>query len=1107
MALFKHDRVTYLDLSTELRDMEDFKLETLRTLEYHLDVVALAVDPVHGLLATGTTSGVIHLFGGTGVDLSFTISDSLSIKFIQFAIPLFKLVCIDSSDRLHLYDLSSYGRPKLQHITRFNSPINSITLSPSHSHAFLALGSGEIKTYDILCHQKSPYSIPNMWTLYEKKITASGLGGQPTHSNPDSQVPMDVIIHPRDLNLVFVVYGGGIVLSDLTHRNTLRVYEYTIMPGAPGGAGYANGDIMNHRRPTVTAMAIHPAGHFFAAGYADGSIAFWAIEDEDQPFLVRTVDDIDVHVVDGIKLEEHFSNAGGESQPPAPSIREPIFKLAWSGFSNSPDPRGGETALTILGGLENEDSSGVTVQWLPPFNPADPPASPSTNTNHPTLHPHTRNAMRQSVLPSKTFFYSTSGTTQDFLLVPKDSPHFANAYDPTSIVFLSEAEGRTRAVEAFEFPPPEFSVSLPPAPGEASDDQPADDIAEDLAATLESMKMSIGPTPRELPSALWSGPRGVVHGQLLKIDRFAYKTLVEPENSSDNGLGLSGGFAWTDASHAKLAKYEPNRILVTHHRDLSIHFQDLSAQILVNSENSPVQFDFPRHLPGLTIDVSPLLTEAAIVKRTSPRFCDDARTEFIRLATDSLEIVTGFKSGELLVYRLRATEVPRYREAADPELIILEHVPQDQHKRYHPYFMFAAGRGAISACEISDIGFLAVAFSDGSLFIVDLRGPSILFRSVPDEKAKHRHSIGLHLRPAADEPVKNLVWTVSRLGTDTQLQVRLIAIQESGNAKVFTVKRSVAASWTVQVEMDDAEGMSHPVPRGSFVIDSVTGLPCKADGTRLAATGQTSRGSSIESHNVWISCGAKGAKSVGDITGDRVAKIDWGSKHGNVRSTQLIEHNGSHALLAINDKPEGLIYSLPHLELIQALPLPQVSNENECGADETGAYIEWMRHRSSALVQRGIFHSLFDLHRAYAKPEYDLTVPKRSVPSQPQPVSTGLASLLGSWFKFNQTMTGDQIDALLAGPDRPIPEPVHPPAVQGARAAGTSSDSAYAALKAAQGTGNDIYARLSAAVSERGQKLGDLEDSFNSLEAGSRNMVSEAKKLAATQSAKRWFDI
>src|SRR5204862_7283577 len=89
-------------------------------------------------------------------------------------------------------------------------------------------------------------------------------------------------------------------------------------------------DILTHRRPPVTAFAIHPTGHFFAVGHADGSIAFWAVEDEDRPILVRTTDSVDVDVVDGNKLEKLLN---GDQVKPYDSIdgHEPIFKLAWSG--------------------------------------------------------------------------------------------------------------------------------------------------------------------------------------------------------------------------------------------------------------------------------------------------------------------------------------------------------------------------------------------------------------------------------------------------------------------------------------------------------------------------------------------------------------------------------------------------------------------------------------------------------------------------------------------------------------------------------------------------------------------------------------------------------
>lgn len=56
-----------------------------------------------------------------------------------------------------------------------------------------------------------------------------------------------------------------------------------------------------------------------------------------------------------------------------------------------------------------------------------------------------------------------------------------------------------------------------------------------------------------------------------------------------------------------------------------------------------------------------------------------------------------------------------------------------------------------------------MTYGDGSLYIVDLRGPKILFYLDPRSKARNRHSIGLHLSDHASEPFVSLTWTISAL--------------------------------------------------------------------------------------------------------------------------------------------------------------------------------------------------------------------------------------------------------------------------------------------------------------------------------------------------------
>lgn len=271
--------------------------------------------------------------------------------------------------------------------------------------------------------------------------------------------------------------------------------------------------------------------------------------------MVRTLDEVDVHKVDGEKLEQYLPDEEGPAKRPnklhAP--REPIFKLAWSGYPNSYDPRGGETSLVILGGQFSHDPPGINVLWLPAFNP---PAPPSHVTDQ-SLHPFFRNAMQESLDPLSAYFYGTPGLAQDFLLTPRDSPHFGGAWNPTAIMILFESGEHSRAIEARQFPPLEFLASAqePSQTAEPPKDDSHDNLAQDLATTLQSMTINEEPKKLHLPPSLWSGPDAVVEATLFSLDRIAYETLSRASEHSPDHLPLEGGIAMPDEEVAGVIKY------------------------------------------------------------------------------------------------------------------------------------------------------------------------------------------------------------------------------------------------------------------------------------------------------------------------------------------------------------------------------------------------------------------------------------------------------------------------------------------------------------------------------------------------------------------------
>ena len=80
--------------------------------------------------------------------------------------------------------------------------------------------------------------------------------------------------------------------------------------------------------------------------------------------------------------------------------------------------------------------------------------------------------------------------------------------------------------------------------------------------------------------------------------------------------------------------------------------------------------------------------------------------------------------------------------------------------------------------------------------------------------------------------------------------------------------------------------MADPLPDGTFVVDT-QGVLISADRTRLAAS---FRVPTDTSPCLMITVGAKGARCNFNIDGEKVAKIEWGSKVGLVQSVQIVKN-------------------------------------------------------------------------------------------------------------------------------------------------------------------------------------------------------------------------
>lgn len=180
---------------------------------------------------------------------------------------------------------------------------------------------------------------------------------------------------------------------------------------------------------------------------------------------------------------------------------------------------------------------------------------------------------------------------------------------------------------------------------------------------------------------------------------------------------------------------------------------------------------------------------------------------------------------------------------------------------------------------------------------------------------------------------------------------------------------------------------------------------------------------------------------------------------------------------------------------------------NLISVDITGDFI-YCETTERPAMSRVTLASLFS-RGVYDEPvtallEHMTTTPP--IPPQPQPAPPGLSSVLSAWLGYHTSASEEQqLDNIFAGQNRPVPRLRLPDS--GSRdvepADHSSAQSAVAnTLRHAQ---DDVYGRLSSALTERGELLGAVEQRVESTAQRTEEMVAEARRVAAKQGAKRWF--
>ncbi|XP_060096644.1 syntaxin-binding protein 5 isoform X2 [Heteronotia binoei] len=255
---------------------------------------SLAFDPVQKILAIGTQTGALRLFGRPGVECYCQHDSGAAVIQLQFLINEGALVSALADDTLHLWNLRQ-KRPAILHSLKFNRERITFCHLPFQSKwLYVGTERGNIHIVNVESFTLSGYVI--MWN---KAIELS------SKSHPGPVV--HISDNPMDEGKLLIGFESGTVaLWDLKSKKA--DYRYT-------------------HDEAIHSVAWHHEGKQFICSHSDGTLTIWNVKNPTKP--LQTITPHGKQVKDGKK----------------PEPCKPILKVEYK------TTRAGEPFIILSGGL------------------------------------------------------------------------------------------------------------------------------------------------------------------------------------------------------------------------------------------------------------------------------------------------------------------------------------------------------------------------------------------------------------------------------------------------------------------------------------------------------------------------------------------------------------------------------------------------------------------------------------------------------------------------------------------------------------------------------------------------------------------------------------
>ncbi|KAK6537985.1 hypothetical protein TWF694_010877 [Orbilia ellipsospora] len=653
--------------------------------------------------------------------------------------------------------------------------------------------------------------------------------------------------------------------------------------------------------------------------------------------------------------------------------------------------------------------------------------------------------------PKRQRFLPVLKTTDvvDFCLIPRTSPYFAGAHDVAAAILLfSDGDITTMRL-------PDGSPISP-------------------AGMMHVNLNLIQPRP--------------LHLDMFKVNRAKWLIMHVTRDKPDPFF--KGGVEVKKMSHRNLDR----NIAYTIHHDAIVRMWDVGHNDEIDQKDA------------IEVDVSAIVTKPNI-KITN-----------VSASTATAEMAVGLESGEVVMYRWGRNKnyhsltgptsppgTPGYgasaaaaKAASEPLRDISDKADPSISEGLLPYFIYESGAGAVKALAVSDVGFLAVGYEDGSVSVIDLRGPTVITNIPLNTITKDSSS---HGKKASKESKRKSIFKKGGGSPGDEgpeehdfAQTMAFSVMTLSGDEYSSICLHIGTSLKNVVTLKILpDGVHYAVsPAGSYQLEdnAIELIPINTEtGASAGATGPAVAGLR-EGRFVkgMLVCVMKSGARIITPPDQKLSSKSWDE---TCISASVVESDDKGVALAcVMNNAKIKLFSLPALKDLGNsstsgdLPV-QIDRTrlSECRISREGYITGW-----TGLTEIGLFY-MWGVNKPLKEQPKDVVYnPEILLP--PRPTITGM-----QWISGTQHISNDDFDRLVGGPDRPMSKKQ----LEEARRAAAAQDGAPAAGPSGSSGGGGLFGNMSAAFNERTKNLANFSDNMAQLENTSNEFAKATTKFIENQ--------